>query len=69
MTDETPNHHPLPNLLVVQCMACFEWVDVSIDIQDQGVMVQDCEVCCRPLQITLHWESNGQPHIQVELAE
>ena len=67
MTDEAePIMNPLPDELVVQCVYCFEWVAIHVDPQDRGVMIQDCDVCCRPLQITVSWMPDGQPALQIE---
>jgi len=59
---------PLPDASVVQCVFCFEWVTVDIDPQDRGTMVQDCDVCCRALQITVHWTNEGQAQLRIEPA-
>ena len=39
---------------VLSCPYCFEQVEVYIDPQSEGELIQDCDVCCRPwsLQIT-----------------
>ena len=38
-----------------QCPACFEWVEIFVDQADEGTMVQDCDVCCRPMEATVWW--------------
>ena len=35
----------------VQCPYCFELVDLYIDPQQRGEMVQDCDVCCHPWRV------------------
>ncbi|MDP6931594.1 MAG: CPXCG motif-containing cysteine-rich protein [Myxococcota bacterium] len=52
----------------VQCPACFQWVEISVDPGDRGVFVQDCEVCCRPMEITLAWTENSEPRVRVQPA-
>ena len=50
----------------VQCPFCFEWVTIEVEIDARGVMVQDCEVCCRPWQVRVARDENGQPVVQLE---
>ena len=59
---------PWPDQPVVQCVFCFEWVTLDVDPQDRGAMVHDCDVCCRPLQITVQWSGDGQLNLNVEPA-
>jgi hypothetical protein len=54
----------------VVCPYCGETVTVELDPgggSDQEY-VQDCEVCCRPWQVTVHFDESGQPTISVEPA-
>ena len=51
-----------------QCPACFEWVEIFVDQADEGTMVQDCDVCCRPMEATVRWLEDGEPHVRVVLA-
>ena len=67
--DDQLHMNPLADALVVQCVYCFEYVDISVDPHDRGTLIQDCDVCRRPLQITIRWMSNGQPHRQIDPAE
>ena len=48
-----------------QCPTCFEWVDILIDEGDSGAMVQDCDVCCRPMEATVRWSEDGEPIVRV----
>ena len=48
-----------------QCPTCFEWVDIFVDGGDSGKMVQDCDVCCRPMEVTVRWSDAGEPLIDV----
>jgi hypothetical protein len=47
----------------VQCPYCFENVDVYIDPETQGELVQDCDVCCRPW--VLHVSRGGDGSLVV----
>jgi hypothetical protein len=35
----------------VQCPYCFEWVELYVDPDTRGELVQDCDVCCRPWRV------------------
>jgi transcription elongation factor Elf1 len=36
-----------------QCPSCWEEISMVVDLSGGGqTYVEDCEVCCRPLQIT-----------------
>ena len=37
----------------VQCPYCFETVEVYVDPDTAGEMVQDCEVCCNPWRLVV----------------
>lgn len=54
--------------LTAQCPACFEWVELDIDHADIGSMVQDCDVCCRPMEITVHPSGRSGPRVSVRSA-
>lgn len=50
----------------IQCPYCFEWVEIFLDPQTRGILVQDCEVCCNPWQLTVHRGTDGIPRVEVE---
>ena len=35
----------------VRCPYCREWVDLYIDPDTTGTLVEDCAVCCRPWSV------------------
>ena len=37
----------------VQCPYCFERVEVLIEADTWGTLVQDCEVCCNPWRVNV----------------
>ena len=57
------------DVVTIQCPYCFEDVEIDIDPETEGVMVQDCEVCCRPWQLTVTRDDNGEPSVTVEGAD
>lgn len=52
----------------VQCPYCGERVEITLEPDVHGSMVQDCEVCCSPWQLTVRRDRHGDPDVQVEKA-
>ena len=46
----------------ITCPFCFEefWIQIDPDGGDSQSMIQDCEVCCRPIDITATWNEDSQ---------
>lgn len=44
----------------VQCPYCGETIDIQIDcsVMNQSY-IEDCEVCCRPINFTVSMEQDG----------
>jgi hypothetical protein len=38
---------------VVRCPYCGEQVEISIEPDESGSFVQDCEVCCNPWRVRI----------------
>ncbi len=53
----------------VQCPYCFEWVDLELDPETRGELIHDCDVCCRPWRVVVHWNEDGNPSISVDRAQ
>ncbi len=53
----------------VQCPYCFEWVELYVDPEQRGEMVQDCDVCCRPWRVHVARRSDGSPAVTVDRAQ
>ncbi|HUF49650.1 MAG TPA: CPXCG motif-containing cysteine-rich protein [Longimicrobiales bacterium] len=43
------------------CPYCGEDIELAVDPGGGAVQeyVEDCEVCCRPLQLTVSWDADG----------
>jgi transcription elongation factor Elf1 len=43
-----------------KCPYCFEKISMILDlsVEDTQVYIEDCEVCCRPIQITYSAENS-----------
>jgi hypothetical protein len=49
------------------CPCCGEPNELFVDPGDRGqVVVMDCRVCCRPIEIALPLDSNEAPQVQPE---
>jgi hypothetical protein len=48
----------------VACPYCGEELELAVDPGGGDVQeyVEDCEVCCRPLQLTVAWDADGAAH-------
>lgn len=53
----------------VQCPYCYELVTLYIDPSTEGVMVEDCEVCCRPWQVSVSRDDDGELYVAVQRAQ
>ena len=55
----------------VMCPYCGEAVEIVLD--PAGGMeqdyVEDCEVCCRPWQVTVQYDETGAAEVQLERAQ
>ncbi|HET6345543.1 MAG TPA: CPXCG motif-containing cysteine-rich protein [Myxococcota bacterium] len=54
--------------VTVQCPYCFERVEIAIEADVEGTLVQDCEVCCRPWQLLVR-RRGGRLQVRVERAQ
>lgn len=55
--------------LQVQCPYCFEVQFLEVAPDERGEMVQDCDVCCRPWQVTILADVSGELQAVVERAQ
>jgi hypothetical protein len=54
--------------VVIQCPHCFEEVEIAIDPETEGHIVEDCWVCCRPWQLVVSRDENGAVAVDVQRA-
>ena len=52
----------------ILCPWCGELIDIAIEADVHGKMVQDCEVCCQPIQLDVRRDEWGDPDLTVERA-
>jgi len=44
----------------VQCPYCGEWIDLQLDLSiPEQDCIEDCQVCCRPMDIRLRQAADG----------
>ena len=41
----------MPDQFLVTCPYCGEHVEVYVEPDVRGTFVQDCEVCCKPIEV------------------
>ncbi len=51
--------------VTVRCPYCREKISLYVDPETTGTFVEDCEVCCRPWQVTA---SRDGGRLRVEVA-
>lgn len=55
--------------LSVTCPSCWERHPVVIDLTDeQRTLIEDCQVCCNPMQISYQLDGNDVTDIGAEAA-
>ena len=52
--------------LMVQCPYCGELIELALEVDLAGALVQDCEVCCRPWSVVVGRDDEGLPTVTVE---
>jgi transposase-like protein len=50
---------------VVECPHCGHQNEIALDPGGAAVQryIEDCETCCRPLQLTVRWNATGQAEV------
>lgn len=51
--------------VLIQCPYCWETLDISVDpsVPEQEY-VEDCQVCCQPIVLTVFFDENLTPHVE-----
>ena len=48
----------------IQCPYCGESIEIAVDCSvDRQVYIEDCEVCCRPISLSVTVDADGIPSI------
>ena len=65
----TPRYHRcVQTSFTVTCPYCFEEVEIYLEPDVRGALVQDCEVCCNPWQLRVTREGNER-YVEVAKAD
>ena len=70
--DEVPDDLPWERVdaagdwVTVVCPFCFESIEILLEIEVEGRMVRDCEVCCNPWDLSVRRRSGGPPEVSAE---
>jgi len=56
----------MDSVFVVTCPYCGETVEVYLEPDVRGTLIQDCEVCCNPWQLRVSAEDeDGERYVDV----
>ncbi len=52
---------------LITCPHCGESIEIALDAGSgsRQEYVEDCEVCCRPWRVTVHYGADGHADVQV----
>jgi Cysteine-rich CPXCG len=72
--DDTEQHEDFPDAdgtadgeAVISCPHCGESIEIALDAGSgaRQEYVEDCEVCCRPWRVSVHYGSDGHADVRV----
>lgn len=50
----------------IQCPYCGETIEISVDCSVESQRyIEDCQVCCRPIEMTVTIDETGLPVVEV----
>lgn len=63
--DSSKKEQPLPSEASYICSACGEVIVIPVDVSagESQDYVEDCPVCCRPHELHVAWDSDGNVHV------
>lgn len=60
----------MPELVPVSCPYCGEAIELGVDTSAGAASyVEDCPVCCRPMQVDVALDGDGQPEVRVRTGD
>jgi hypothetical protein len=57
------------DVVVVTCPYCFESMELELEADERGEMVQDCDVCCQPWLVVVTRDAEGFVSVRVDRAQ
>lgn len=66
MNDELPEDNPPEDTASVECPYCGARVELLLDSGGGPLQryVEDCEICCRPLDLRVSWDAEGRASVE-----
>ncbi len=50
----------------IQCPYCWETIEILVDTSvPQQDYTEDCQVCCRPIEVSVLIDADGEPLVEV----
>ena len=50
----------------IVCPYCGESIEILVDAaQDSQRYIEDCQVCCRPIEMSVRLDEHGEPQVSV----
>ena len=49
----------------VRCPYCHEYVELYVDPDTTGMLVEDCAVCCQPMEVMVEVEGEDEASVSV----
>jgi len=54
----------LQHFVDLRCPYCGEWIEVVVDASaGPQSYVEDCQVCCRPIELVVGIDEDGEPTV------
>jgi hypothetical protein len=57
------------DVVTVVCPYCFESIELYVDPDTTGELVQDCDVCCHPWSVAVSRNPDGTLDVSVQRAQ
>lgn len=55
--------------MTVTCPYCGEEIEILLEPDVHGTLIQDCEVCCRPWELRVRRHRSGDTTVDVTRAD
>ena len=59
----------MDDVVTVTCPYCFETVELYVDPDTRGELVEDCAVCCQPWRVIAERGDGGELSVVVDRAQ
>lgn len=54
----------MQEFVAIACPCCGEWIDIVVDRSvDRQQYIEDCQVCCRPIVVSVVVDGDGQVQV------